>query len=139
MSESTATLFGRLRQPQIDPTTGQPVPRSRPVLDAIKAALTELVKSGAVSLGPLLLQLAQKYLGQLATAQGSESASKASDATALVAALHAENPVTAAAAIPNMEDFLELVVSLLNKVGPVAIDWLIDLLSSVYGSSEAGS
>lgn len=130
MSESTAMLFGRLRQPQTDPATGQPIPRSRPVLDAIKAALTELVKQGGTALGPLLLQLAQKYLGQLAGAASADG--KLADAKALVTELHNDHPASAASVIPDLDFFLGLLVDLLNHVGPVAIDWLVDQLHAIY-------
>ena len=133
-SVSEPTLFDRWKsRPLPDPN------RPRPVRDAIKNMLTQLVKEGGSMLLPLLLQMAQKFLGGLAAPADAESSALLADTKAFIDQLAAQHAYQAesfdAEDLAWLQDWL---LSLFQHFGPDVLGWLVELLSPKSETSPAG-
>jgi hypothetical protein len=131
-SVSEPTLFDRWKsRPLPDPN------RPKPVRDAIKNALMELVKQGGGMLLPLLLQMAQKFLGGLAAPATAEDYALMADTRAFIdeqAAQHAYQVESFDA--DDLAWLQTWLLSLFTHFGPDVLSWIVELLSP---KSEAPS
>jgi hypothetical protein len=125
MSTVQPTLFDRWKsRPLPDPN------RPKPVRDAIKNALMELVKQGGGMLLPMLLQLAQKYIGGLAAPADAESSALLADTKAFIdeqAAKHAYSVESFDA--DDLAWLQTWLLSLFTHFGPDVLGWIVELLS----------
>jgi len=135
-ASAKAALFDRWKnRPLPDPN------RPRPVLDAIKGALTELVKNGASTMMPMLLQLAQKYLSGLSTPSSAEASLHADTLEMLgeEIAKHGSSAASTSADWVWLGPWLE---AGLKQAGPVVIMdllMLLNLTGAPTTAAEAGA
>lgn len=139
--EAAAALFNRWRQPApIDPATGVPVVRPRPILDAIKNGGGALVGQLFTSLGPMLLpfltKLLNQYMGKIVAPADSEASAALAEDRALCNVLAARVNSEATAAgyddtvkpiVDALQQFLLAMIAALDPKEAVA--WLIELIN----------
>jgi hypothetical protein len=140
--EALGIFFPR---PPADPNAP---PRPRPVVDAIKAMLGELIaQAGPVAL-PLLLQLLTKYLGQLGAAQAvsiagtaepyayaSRLANRHVPNTSELKADYRAASETAGVAADNaiLEALINLLVQFANEIGPQLVPIILAAIKKLLG------
>lgn len=145
--EASVALFDRWRNRPVaplpvDPTTGQTIPRPRPIIDAIKGAGSSLVGQLFTSLGPMLIpfltNLLQQKLGGLVTPADAVSAAALEEDRKLVDVLVARLPAKAADALDPASATVwgtlqQFIISMINSLDPKeAISLLISLIHDAY-------
>ncbi len=147
--EATAALFDRWRNRPVAPLpkdeAGNPIPRPRPIIDAIKGAGSSLIGQLFTSLGPMLIpfltQLLQQKLGSIVTPADEDAAKDLAVDRQLADVLVSRLPAQAAAIDDPAERTLwdacrTFLLAMIDSLDPKeAVAFLISLLSAAWSKT----